>query len=304
MVLFYREDTEVKDAGTLAPSDLAKLENKEPELSQSERIARAVGALNVPINFFGRVVDQDGNSIEGALITFNARKGLVAGIEAVDELTTYSDSLGNFSARDLRGFRLSLENIEKEGFRLASRQIRNFNYDGGNPVETGLSNPQIYVMISIAEEMPVAFLKHRILSDWDGESIFFDLEDGIVEAENSDIVIISVREKRGENRYDWEFSVRSEEGGVALAPLNGSPTVAPLNGYGSEWSIGHRSDDEDYKGGFTRDSFVKLDDGRYARINFNVYVDERRTSSNIILRVFINESGGRVFEDGSTNSKH
>ena len=84
---------------------------------------------NVDIRFYGKVVDQHGQPIEGAKIDFYVLANnenlisdiLIHGTENT-RLTTkstreiYSDGTGSFSITDLRGTSAAVEDIYKEGY--------------------------------------------------------------------------------------------------------------------------------------------------------------------------------------------
>lgn len=278
----------------------------EPVTGLSDKMATALRGLNVPIDFWGRAVDQDGKGVEGATVTFRLRRGDVSlGRGTEDTLEAVSDAGGRFSFIGLEGFRISLVNVEKEGYRLASRQNLSLSYTRGNAAAISSENPRQYVLIETVNEASLFYAKYTLFSKWDGEPLFLDLEKGIIDAGPSDLTIVATRQSAEHNRYDWEFSVASGNGGgIALAEPGSPPTVAPVNGYQSEWSIGYMHDDAGYRGGGGWDFFVKMANGNYARVQLTAYIDERRTNANLIFRVFINESGGRVLEGEATNSRY
>jgi hypothetical protein len=288
------------------PNEVAAPSVAKPVPGLSDKLTAALRGMNVPIDFWGQVVDQDGNGVEGAMVKMRLDRGDAAlGRGTSDTLEAMSDAGGRFSFTGLKGFRISLESAGKEGYRLASRQDLTLDYRGGEGAEISAANARQYVLIETGNEVSLFYAKHRLFSEWEGEPLFLDLRKGMVDAGPSDLTIVATRQAAKDNLYDWEFSIAcGNGGGIALVEPGPPPTVAPVEGYQGEWSTGYMHDDADYHGGGGWDFFVRMPDGNYARVQLTAYIDARRTNANLILRVFINEAGGRVLEDATSNSRY
>lgn len=275
--------------------------------AQEEERAKLIDHIfkskNMPIRFKGIVVDQDGMPVAGAEVQYQVRNARLNAGQLSNGFvasTVQSGTDGTFDVSGQVGYLLSIDRIVKEGYRFAARQSLNFS-----GAEMDNSSVRQYILIS--EEtlgLPLFFRAHKFKTEWKGEPIGLDLRMGISEA-SVDLVIIPIRYGEASMIDEWKFTVIVSGGGVIEAPV-GNRSIAPLDGYRSEWSVGYSRDDGEFLLSLTKELFVRLRDGSYARLHLSLMPDLVRVNEtpSIVVRVFINESGSRVLEDGTTESRY
>ena len=100
-----------------------------------EKIRTFFNDADTEINFYGRIVDQDGRGVEGAIVHYQLeRAGILMADNSIannnEKSSTVSTASGAFSIQGARGLTLSIHQIEKEGYRDGGQTARSFGYKG------------------------------------------------------------------------------------------------------------------------------------------------------------------------------
>lgn len=110
-----------------------EIERKAAEEKQ-ERIREAVKARETSIYFFGKVVDQGNNSIEGALVEVHVRHFIITPpfFMGTRRFTVSTDKNGVFEINDISGSDLFVNEISKDGyaFSRSANERTSFRYKG------------------------------------------------------------------------------------------------------------------------------------------------------------------------------
>ena len=112
------------------------------------------------INFWGKVVDQEGNPVEGATVIMHVRdftKGFI-GKKIDTECKSVTNSDGIFSLKGKKGHWLFIDNIEKEGYEYdVSENVENrgFNYKLPSTINDNYDKPVLYYLKNVSD---VAYL--------------------------------------------------------------------------------------------------------------------------------------------------
>lgn len=277
--------------------------------SREDRLSEVVEAFSKDIELWGEVVDHAGKPMDGAVVALVLRKaylspegGLGERVETF-ELRTGAD--GRFRIVDKVGYLVAVDSIEKEGYFLASRQRTDFDFRDGSWSRPTQSMPYRFIMIEKSQDMDLSFYEYKLSPNWNGEPIWLDLQDGTV-GEGGDILILARRSQLVDGRYDWALSLEIPGGGIVEAAKSESIMIAPdREVYKPKWEVAHKRDSVGYKGGLSADFFIKTKQQKFARLNLRATPD--LIGSNIrslFLRIFVNDSGGRVLQDDSTNSQY
>jgi hypothetical protein len=99
------------------------------ELWQAKRTEardRALDEWRTPIEFYGKVVDESENPVEGAKIAFGWTD---LSVEGYSKAETVSDAAGLFNLRGKSGKHLSVE-VSKDGYYISRRNTGSFYYAG------------------------------------------------------------------------------------------------------------------------------------------------------------------------------
>ena len=107
-------------AGVSLGTDAAQI-----PINRLGNIRKAIESNNTPINFWGKIVDQDEKPVGGAkvklrtLIGSASVKGVVG--ESQEVFETQTDVIGTFSLISARGYSLLIESISKDGYELSPK---------------------------------------------------------------------------------------------------------------------------------------------------------------------------------------
>jgi hypothetical protein len=297
LLLWYEGSREVSDEGFL-PAATEDLDEgvATGEESRIERIENLINKANFDILFRGRVVDENGTPISGAAVNVQVRTGRFGLMESVSDYPTATDDRGEFTIGGAVGYSFSVVGIAKEGYRLVSGQRVNFNR------ELISDSVQDYVMATVAKERTIEFFEYRLITNWAGVPVNIDLRLGEVE-ENGDLQLIPLRSDGEGRRLDWSLEINATNGGL-LEAVEGVRSIAPINGdYRRSWKIAFDRNAEKYLSSITKNLFFKTQNDVFVRLHINIHSDVRRPNvPSINIRAFVNESGGRVLDDGTTRS--
>ena len=270
--------------------------NSDEDKSGTNRLVSMLKSRNAAIRFYGVVVDEQGNPLRNVKVSWSAmRSGALApalGLSTGDKGATATDSAGKFSIEN-SGTSLSIDSLEKNGFREARQTNRTFGYgENAAPHQPDGSKPQHFLMIkeggapSYRKEMLLAF-------DWDGEPKEFEI--GVKEFKET-LVLIPSRDPDiiGKSNFYWKMVLRPKSGQVIRAKLDDAP-LAPDSGYTREIILG---DAESKKvGGASALLYLKTDSGKFAELRLRVNPrGDLADGMTADLSLRWNPYGGRTFE--------
>ena len=242
--------------------------------SSKERRKEAVDAvlsmLGAPISFYGKVVDQDGDPVPDASVGYSALDKFMA---PGTGYTGKSDASGLFSISGIKGARLSI-NVRKEGYYfIDGKSNAAFSYGGGSdgyfaepPTK---DNPAIFVLHKMGTTESLVRAEQSARIPKDGTPVTVNLMTGRLSPNGNLRVEARTEAPVGGRRFTWRCRVTVPGGG--LADRTGQfEFEAPEDGYQESVEFGMRHDAEQWTSDQQRDYFVKLPDGRFARINFRM----------------------------------
>lgn len=258
-----------------------------------------------PIEFFGKVVDEQNKPVDGASIRFVwsdlSSKG-------TSEAHTFSDVDGLFCLKGVRGKGLSVHISSADHYVSQSRNQFAFEYadpdepifhipDPNNPVIFHLrrkGQTERLVVMRSNLNIPGVGRQFRLLTN--GTPTRVDFVSGkIVEYGGSLEVRCWIRNETGEfnKAYDWSYELTVPEGGLILS-TNEFDFEAPLENYlPSIRKEIHKNSEQPWTGRREEKYFLKLANGNYARMRFVIYAGE---SPFCIIEAFVNPSGSRNLE--------
>jgi hypothetical protein len=227
-----------------------------------------------PIEFYGKVVDENSNAVAGAKIRFQWVEAPRR--EGNRTSNTESDEKGLFSLHDARGPSLGVS-VSKEGYYTSRRGNDSFSYgslanepfspDPLNPVIFSLKGKGIQESL-IKTDFPVgigqiAQLRH------DGTPVEIDLLNGVkVSGGNSGLRLEFWRDisDKKANVFDWKLQLSIANGG--LIPTDEEFAFqAPENGYQPAIVINMPATNQPWLGESRSRYYLRLPDGKYGRID-------------------------------------
>jgi hypothetical protein len=264
-----------------APQPLLK-ETPSPEVLQQKieegrrgqiaQMKEYSAAFNTPINFWGKVVDEKGNPVPGALAKMGAAdQPLKTGTQY--ERTT--DANGLFSVTGAKGLSLSV-NVSKAGYYQTDRSRGHISYfyPSGNKVPLPTqNNPAVFEIRKMGDAVPLVVKGISKPISKAGTPIGINLESGKLVSDGQEDLKIQCwtndQTKNAEGQYDWKCRI-SVPGGGLIERKDNFAFEAPADGYQPSDEIVMSQTAEKWNPQASRQYFVKLSDNLYARIEFEM----------------------------------
>ena len=296
-----------------------------PKMSNEERIAavdRLIEGTNQPINFWGKVVDQNGSAIDGVTVrySYTAEQGNAVGSawgaakERRGTVATQGD--GTFAITNLRGHWLTILTLEKPGFRhpnkfgFTGKGEVSFNYDRVEPTHftPDKTNPVVFPMIQEAALEPLiahgaTFYEHSLGYDLpaDGTPVSWDLWRGRRDPAG-ELKLVFKREPvalvAGQKPVRWEAKLEVVGGGIMKEPTGQSVFIAPENGYAGTADY---PASQQQPGRPDQRFYFHTAQNNYGRIEIELRPDSEGSSGRCNLTVYLNpQAGSRNLEYDKT----
>jgi hypothetical protein len=265
---------------------------------KTNEIRQYLESQNKPVEFFGKIIDQDGNPLAGVKI-----KGEVLHLKVIvpaawgsqDEIIPIdkdTDQNGRFEIQGMTGRGVVIESIQKDGYEVEPTSRSHGTAEGS------LSSPVVFKMWStnIHEPLITGGNKFQIVPD--GRPYFIDLTKGtIAEPSEGDLKVwiqYTNQPIRGQSS-DWSAEIDVVNGGLQETK-DYSMFTAPTEGYVSSffWK-------DQIKGGQRgnigeRRFYLKLKNGQeYGRMVIELHAPFNNQIPGLIrLSYAINPSGSRI----------
>jgi len=263
-------------------------------------IERGYDEWRTPIEFYGKVVDENTNPVANADVHFVWTD---LSLKGNSDKGTTSDGNGLFSLHNETGKHLMVQ-VSKQGYYsyqpfgaafFYAGENQNFAPDAANPItfrlkKKGVAEPLVHVQLPMGG--PKGF---RIGKD--GTTVEISLTNGkAVPPGQGDLRVQCWTDNQGKasgERYDWKCQISVPSGGL-LQSTNELDFQAPLDGYQTVDTIDMRADLEtDWSSHASRNYFLKLANGNYARMNFEMVAGGDHFFQ---LESFLNPSSSRSLE--------
>lgn len=262
---------------------------------------------NRPIQFFGKVIDQDDNPIPGVKVTLEIRvsKELAPDIiqDVFDRPVLLTGSDGSFALTDAKGALLGVHALEKPGYEPSEKAFRKSYWYWRDPSQVfrpDAERPEIFRMWRQfgAETLVRKGIGHAI--PYDGTSTIFDLMEGQAVADGGDLRITLVRDplviQWGQRNYEWTMTIEAIDGGL-IASNDEQMYHAPAEGYQPRIVVRMAANDPNWTDSKELAVYMKLRGGMYyGRGEVKVMVGADRPGTPFSITSFINPSGSRNLE--------
>lgn len=254
---------------------------------------------NVPIGFYGKVVDQSGNAITDAKITFEII------VSHFDEFTTesipgqtQSDQTGLFEITGATGRGIDKISIQKIGYQLSPKTVINYTFGPNSNYNGSATNPVIFKMWKMSGKEPLISVAWHGKVACDGTTNRFSLRTG-GRRDDGDLEIICSKMPQtvpppGKAHFDYKFQIIILNG--EIQPTGDEFTfLAPDNGYAPSFTVVHKANDPDRRGSLQQEFYIKTSKGYYGRLSVDWYAWQTPPT---ILKwdSSINPSGSRNLE--------
>lgn len=264
-------------------------------------IRQAIEAGNVAIDFWGKVVDQDGNPLQEVQIsyTYSIHHGNDQGVAWIGQESrkgeARSDGNGLFAITGLKGHDLTLESFSKPGYINRMRFALTYNFRGDTAEGKFKSRPDRPVRVTMIQKTstePLIHIKGGLRVNGDGVTGRWDLWSGEPNP-NGELAVTLRREpavlERSGHVVTWSADLEIVGGGIIEAPWEEDVHRAPESGY----SITVAYPKEQQKEGVPRRSFyVRTADSKYGRIQVELYADDDGPTARCFVTCDMNPRPG------------
>lgn len=281
-----------QDAGV--PESMHRVPGETPE----QEWDRHSKFINIPIVFYGRVVDQDLKPLSGAKVKSQIEKSTtmaefrnrVSSTTICQEAQTGED--GRFTISGGKGYHLSVTDISIDGYRMPW-QNGSISYERTLP-ECHRPNPDAPIdFIMIRDDLPSAEMTfdRRLRIKWNSDVINVDLGEDI-----GSVVLSPYRNgfdpsnRRG--RFDWKVDFRAN--GFEFASVDSMrPIVAPKSGYQSGQLYDYPKASSAWTSRISRRYAIRTTKGLYGLMILSINGDGSDGGMSGAIEVYLNRSGKR-----------
>lgn len=276
-------------------------------IAEAERFKEASALVEsiftAPIEFYGRVIDQNGDPVPYANVGYTAADKFNA---SGSNYTGQSDEKGNFNITGIKGAGLAVT-VRKEGYYL----IHNPG-DRSLPTSTATfafgMGPDSYRRPAPTKDKPAVFVLHKMGKpesliyvgtrsykvSKDGQPLEVKLETGgQAPVGQGDIRFerwANDKEKNQRGHFDWRLRITATEGGL-IERKGEFDFEAPSDGYQESMEIDMPASlDDKWSYAANKSFFVKTRDGHYARLNVTIQAGHNTTP--LVVDAFLNPKPG------------
>ncbi len=254
--------------------------------------ASLLAAWQTPIEFYGKVIDENSNAVAGAKISFY---WVETPAENGNRSTnTESDAEGLFSLTGQRGPDLSVS-ISKEGY-YGTRGGAKYGPFGNPDFSPDPRNPVVFTLKKKGTPEPLTALKRNYPVARDGKPLSIDLATGATTAGETGNLVVRCwtddQGKRSGEKYDWRCLVSIPGNGLVQMD-DQFPFLAPEGGYKPSVEINMPADRPDWTSDVDLNFYYRLADGRYGRMTFSMIAGGHHFC---MINSFLNPTGSRNLE--------
>jgi hypothetical protein len=257
---------------------------------------------NVPVAFYGKVVDQDGNPLAETRIDLDVRETYMLPAPTFDytSKTTHAQTQagadGRFELTGVKGDSVTVKRLTKEGY---EPELEQKHYGIFGAQDTTIDNPVVFRMwrTNIHESLTTGGKSFVIIPD--GRHYAIDLINGtIAEGDGGDLVAWINRPEsvKWGQRYDWSCEVTLPTGGM-IESESQAMFIAPEAGYTNGFAYQEQANPYRWSGATgDRRFYIQLRNGQmYGRVVINLYANfYGKQPAMIELSYAINPSGSRL----------
>lgn len=238
--------------------------------NRQEKEDRLLDEWRTPIEFSGKVVNEEESPVQGAQIDFSCNDLSASGTSFYHAT---SDSQGLFSIKGIQGKLLTVK-VSKSGYYTSKRDNDSFYYSGLNVnFKANAAIPMVFHLRKKGRGETLVAFKKSFRVPKDGTPVEIDLIKGVAVPTGQGHLRIECRTEKPEARgakYDWKCRVSVPGGGLALN-IDEFGFLAPADGYENFDQIDMLTAvSERWQSNATRNYFVHTASGYFGRLNFEM----------------------------------
>jgi hypothetical protein len=266
-----------------------------------QKLDRSQDEWRTPIEFYGKVVDENDHPVVGAQVNFGCND---LSSDGTSYYTAQSDGQGMFSITGIKG-KLLTARVSKEGYYSSKRDNDSFYYAGQNQnFVPDARNPVVFhlrtkgnaePLLTWAQSGPRPAISFAVARDGTPMGISFQAARRVNPSE-ADLVVRCWTDDQGKPRgqkYDWRCQLTIPGGGLQELTEE-FPFLAPETGYQASVEIDMPASlGKDWLDDLTRHYYVKLRNGTYGRLKFGMVAGGDHFC---LVEPYVNPSGSRNLE--------
>jgi len=284
----------------IATKVLEKIVQSNKKLSTISKVQQA---QNMPIEFYGKVIDQHGEPVSGVKVhyTIAAYEGVISSGPAVRNYWVNTDSNGAFSITGTTGERIGIRDREKFGYEfektfpyyeMSKQWVGHKLKSKGSP-----DKPVIFHAWKKIEAEKLIYSEGFYGFYLSGKPYTIDLQKGkkIEGVAAGDLEIIFERSPNGKrfSPSDWAVVVKAKGGGISETSdlfMN----EAPNQGYVTSWGISLKKDSLDFQKEIERNFYLKSRNGNaYSKVKMRFIPYYKDDVDVIEIKAWLNPNGSR-----------
>jgi hypothetical protein len=290
-IYYYRQQRVVMEIGAQNSKAPVAASGAEHQKNVSNIIESFAQKLNASIAFYGHVEDDAGKLVSGAKVTYSIRspKVLSGGLASRDDSGfIVTDQNGDFNISG-NGNLLTIQSIDKGGFRWSDRDSRIFSYASSPEIhKPDIKNRARFYLFNRSNDMDdvKSSPEGKLKLAWDGIPVKMDMKTCTISPEG-ELTIIAKRS--GKN---FEISMQLDSG--LLHDGHGTnPDLAPDSGYTDSWTVSYTKGKPYAWMGISPLVFYKKD-GLYGKLTFvRIFSDSPPDEVGIYINHRYNQAGRR-----------
>jgi hypothetical protein len=228
---------------------------------------------NVPVRFYGKAVDQYGNPVVDAKVTFDFVISHIAEYSTESKpMTLETDKDGRFELTGVTGYAIDKLSIIKQGYQLSKKAPNGCTFGFRPDYNADSNNPTIFRMWKLFGKEPlIGSSWHGKISE-DSTTNTFDLLTGRPKEDgNLEISCLRPPSLAPDNgRFSLRFVVSIPGGGIQ--PTSDEFTyLAPESGYLPSFIFREDADAAVWHSEVKQEFYIKTGDGHYGRLFVECY---------------------------------
>lgn len=271
----------------------------QPKLQHVEQLAR--GENDRPLDFYGRVIDQNGEPVAGCKVL--GRTLLILGFDRSGGESHYTetDTQGRFQFLGIRGASLTVT-PGKPGYEYDSRIPPKWSDD----YKPDAAHPMVFTVWKLKGPEPMLHARVTRRLPYDEPSAAFcasfDLATGKI-ADSGQLHIAIIQSPVVVKRYSGDFTwkiVITVPGGSLVEATDLYKNMAPETGYQAAFSFVQEKGGANWIGKFVKTFYVHTAKGEYAKVTIDLTPGSNRPDLGLgvglDLETWLNPSGSRNLE--------
>lgn len=259
--------------------------------------ARQLAQWQAPIEFYGKVVDENSNAVAGAKVDFHWVE--IPAEDGNRTTNTESDTEGLFSLHGQLGPHLSVS-VSKEGYYASHNRQGGFNYSlGPDIISPDPLNPVVFRLQKKGSGEPLVTVDYPGFGKTaqlrgNGTPVEVDLLKGEKAATGSGQIKLELWRgvsEKGNARFDWKCQLSVPGGGLVTTDQEFA-FEAPQNGYQPSVVIDMPATNQNWRSDVRLKYFLQMADGKYGRIEFYLLP----WNGAFTIQSAVNYSGSRNLE--------